>query len=144
MGHHNSAGFPVSHRFPRDVKALERIFELVESFLTAEALDQTLHFTIDFVLEELFTNMVKYNPGGSSEIGIELGLIGRDLVLALTDFDAPPYDITVEPGPVDTSLPLEKRTPGGLGIHLIRKMMDRVEYSHVDRVARITLYKRVQ
>jgi len=42
-----------------------------------------------------------------------------------------PFDPTAAPEP-DLSLPLERRRPGGLGIHLMRSMMDRVHYRRSD------------
>jgi serine/threonine-protein kinase RsbW len=135
----------ISARFRRDIGALPEVFDLVGRFFSNEAIDPGLRFPVDFALEEIFTNFVKYNPQGTSDIGIRLGMTGGELTLALTDFDsATPFDIRKDAPVVDTDLPLQQRKPGGLGVHLIKKLMDRIEYSYENRVSTITLYKSVK
>ena len=50
------------------------------------------------------------------------------------------FDPTAAPAP-DLSLPLEQRDPGGLGIHLMRRMIDRVEYRRAGGENRLRLEK---
>jgi anti-sigma regulatory factor (Ser/Thr protein kinase) len=52
-----------------------------------------------------------------------------------------PYDPTQKEDP-DINLPVEDRPIGGLGIFLIRQIMDEVKYSREDRQNRLTLVKR--
>ncbi|HXI11193.1 MAG TPA: SpoIIE family protein phosphatase [Thermoanaerobaculia bacterium] len=134
----------VNGSFRRSIDSLPGIFQMAGRFRTSEKLDDELGFAIDFGLEEIFTNMVKYNAAGDGEIRIELMNRDGEIVVALTDPDAPRFDINRDAADVDISEPLETRTPGGLGIHLVKKMMDRVEYSHENRTARITMVKRVE
>jgi anti-sigma regulatory factor (Ser/Thr protein kinase) len=49
--------------------------------------------------------------------------------MALTDYDVEQFDVTRAPD-VDTSKPIEQREPGGLGLHLIRRMVDSMEYEY--------------
>ena len=58
----------------------------------------------------------------------------------MLDDDVEPFDITRAPD-VDIDAPIEEREPGGLGLHLIRRMVDSVEYEYVKerRQSRITL-----
>ena len=44
--------------------------------------------------------------------------------------------------PPDINLPVEARPIGGLGIHLLRKMSDRMEYVRVEAKNHLTLWKR--
>ena len=62
--------------------------------------------------------------------------------VTLTDYGVDRFDPTLAPE-VDISLPLEQRKPGGLGLHLIRRMVDsiRYEYDEVNRQSRITFRK---
>lgn len=134
----------MSARFRRDIGVLPDVFDLVGRFFSTEQIDPALRFPIDFVLEELFTNFVKYNPAGKSDIGILLALQGDELRVSLTDSDSAPFDLHKDAPVVDTNKPLEERKPGGLGVHLVKKMMDRVEYAHENRTSTITLYKNVR
>jgi anti-sigma regulatory factor (Ser/Thr protein kinase) len=63
---------------------------------------------------------------------LELSLMreGLDLVLQIRD-RAQPFDPTCVPPP-DLTIPLEARAPGGLGVYLIRQLMDDVMYRRLD------------
>ena len=127
----------------RDMGALSDVMRLVEQFFADSRIDQEARFPVELAVEEVFTNMVRHNAGGRSRIEVALGVRDGEIVVTLTDFDAPRFDPTADAPPVDTSAPLAERTAGGLGIHLVRKMMDRIEYSHHNRTGTITLRKRV-
>ena len=84
---------------------------------------------IDFAVEELFTNMVKYSTMSRAAVRIELARIDGGVEVTLTDYDVEPFDVTKAPD-VDIELPIEQRTPGGLGLHLIRRLVDSIEYEY--------------
>ena len=67
----------------------------------------------------------------------------REIITTITDFDAPHFDPVAEAPDVDVDRPLADRTEGGLGIHLVKRMMDSIEYSHRNRTGTITLRKRL-
>jgi hypothetical protein len=58
----------------------------------------------------------------------------------LTDVDAEPFDIT-QADEYDTRQPLKERPIGRLGIHLVRRMVDEINYEYKDRQSKITLIK---
>ncbi|HEY0592904.1 MAG TPA: ATP-binding protein [Thermoanaerobaculia bacterium] len=132
----------MSARFRRDVEALGEVFELVDAFFSREALSANLRFPVDLAVEEIFTNFVKYNAGAPSDITVSLRRDRDELVVSLTDSEAVRFDPTRLPPP-DVNAPLAERSPGGLGIHLVKNVMDRVEYEHGDRRSTVTLYKRL-
>lgn len=118
--------------FRRDIAELDRIFQ----FLATSVDDRS----IDFAVEEIFTNCVRHNATGSGEIEIRVTRNGDEVAVAIRDPDAPPFDLEIEP---DVRATLDQRVPGGLGLYLTRKMMDRVDYTHQDGVGTVTLHKRV-
>ena len=128
--------------FAKDFASLNVIFEFVGSFCTSNGLDEAQAFSIKFSVEEVFTNMVKYNPG-HTDVVIFLAREGKTLKVGFVDHEEKPFDIT-SGKEVDPNLPIEERKPGGLGIFLIKKMMDRVEYAHDGVHSRITLTKYVE
>ena len=134
----------MTERFRRSFDALPEIFALVRTFAARERLESEVQFSIDFAVEEIFTNMVKYNGEGRSDVEIALEVRDGELVITLTDFDTDPFDINIDAPEVDIAKPLSERTPGGLGLHLMKKMMDRVEYSHENRIGTIILYKHLK
>lgn len=125
-------------RFPRTFEALADVFSFADEFFAAEEVDSGHHFAVHFALEEIFTNLVKYNPGSRQEIVIALDRAGDRLLITLTDSGAAPFDVTRAPER-RTDLPIEERQPGGLGLQLTRRLMDDVDYEHDGRQGRITL-----
>ena len=85
--------------------------------------------TVDLAVEELFTNMVKYSPGGAAEVTIDIAALAGGVEVVLTDYDVERFDVTRAPD-ADIDLPIEQRKPGGLGLHLIRRMVDSIEYEY--------------
>jgi len=132
-----SAATTVQQYFKRSYDSLEAVFRFIEDFLRAKAIDVELREPVDFIVEELFTNMVKYNPGNAHDIALSLGCTAQVLTVRLTDFDVDPFDVTRGP-PVDIDKPLQERQIGGLGLHLVRKMADTLRYEFADRRSTIT------
>ena len=128
--------------FRRSFDSLEEIFAFTADFFAAHAIDPGLLPTVDLTVEELFTNMVKYSPAGDTHIRIEMATTEGGVEVTLTDYDVERFDVTRAPD-VDINLPIEQRTPGGLGLHLIRRLVDSMEYeySKESRQSRITFRK---
>jgi anti-sigma regulatory factor (Ser/Thr protein kinase) len=138
----SSKSTDIERNFPKDFASLKAIFEFVGNFSTAHKLDESQVFAIKFSVEEVFTNMVKYNPGATN-VSISLSREGKTVKVRFIDEEKEPFDITLKED-VNPNLPIEKRKPGGLGIFLIKKIMDSVEYSHDGVNSRITLTKKVE
>lgn len=127
-------------KFKRNIGSLEEIYRCIIAFIKQNDLDDAMLFTINLVIEELFVNMVKYNPDSSSDILIDLIKENKKIVITLIDTNAEPFDIT-QFKTYDHTQSLEERPIGGVGIHLINKMMDKVDYEYKDGNSIITLTK---
>jgi phosphoserine phosphatase len=137
----NAAG--AAHRtFRRSFDSLQPIFAFTSDFLGRHGIDPGILPTVDLTVEELFTNMVKYSPTGGAEVRIEMAAIAGGVEVALTDYDVERFDVTRAPD-ADTGLPIEQRKPGGLGLHLIRRLVDSLDYKYSEesRQSRITFRK---
>jgi phosphoserine phosphatase len=131
------------HRsFARNFDALEEIFAFTAAAFKRLQIDPGLLRDVDFTVEELFTNMVKYSKTSEAAVRLDLTKIANGVEATLTDYDVEPFDMTLAPQ-VDVSVPIEQRKPGGLGLHLIRRLVDCVEYhySEESRQSRITFRK---
>jgi len=84
--------------------------------------------SLNLVLEEALTNIFLYGYDDNDQHSIEInfGIEGDQLTISLID-DGQPYDPTLKADP-DITLTGEERPIGGLGIFLIKKIMDKVEY----------------
>lgn len=122
--------------FARSFAALENVYAFVESVLAARHIEASATFAIVMTIEELFTNMVKYNPAGRGPIGVEVHCTANAVTCQLLDPDSDYFDMTRQPE-VDIHQPVEQRQPGGLGIHLIRQLVDSINYDYAGRCSRV-------
>jgi serine/threonine-protein kinase RsbW len=125
--------------FQRDLGSLRSISRFLRTFCTANGIAAEHVEPVILAAEELFTNMLKYG-GGAGEIRIELARTESELSISLTDDDAEEFDPRKAPD-VRVDQPLAERQPGGLGIHLVKKLMDRIEYTYENRRATTTCFK---
>ena len=128
--------------FKRSFDSLPGIVAFTAEVFARERIDPGLLRSVDFALEELFTNMVKYSATSPAEVHIEITQIDGGVEVALTDYDVDAFDVTKAPD-IDIDLPIEQRRPGGLGLHLIRRLLDSIEYEYIkqNRQSRITFRK---
>lgn len=126
--------------FAKGLEALDAIFEFLGEFGDRYQLDEQTRFCLDLVAEELFTNTVKYGSGKDNRVLIRIEKAGRRLRLEVVDRDAKPFDLSsVEPLPA--LAPVEEKRPGGLGLHLIRSLVDEVASEYKDGEMRIWVTK---
>ena len=128
-----------SRTFKRSFDSLDDIVAFTSATFADAQLDARLMPVVDLALEELFTNMVKYSQTTESDVRIDLTRVPGGVEVTITDHDVDFFDVT-RAGDVDVSLPIGERSPGGLGLHLIRKMVDFIEYQYLEesRSSRIT------
>ncbi len=132
-----------AHRsFERSFDSIEDIVAFTAATFASQEIDPELLPAIDFAVEELFTNMVKYSTMSGAAVRIDLAKIDGGVEVTLTDYDVEPFDVTLAPD-ADIELPIEQRKPGGLGLHLIRRLVDSIEYeySRESRQSRTTFRK---
>ena len=105
-----------------------RVGAALAEFADAHAVPASIRRSMNVVLDELLTNTLSYGFAGreSGEVTIEVELRADRLSVTLTD-DGPPFNPFGMAAP-DTAPSVEERRIGGLGIHLVRRMMDEVSY----------------
>ncbi len=128
--------------FRRDLESLDGIFTFAGEFESDNGLDDSESYFLDLTLEELFTNLVRHAPG-HDEIEIEIELERDLLTIRLTDRETEPFDGN-SLGDVDTQKPLMEREPGGLGIYLVKKMADGLDYDYDEGTLVVTARKRLE
>ena len=127
-------------RFSRDLDSLASVYEFTEDVLVECGVADPAKFPIHLAMEELFVNMVKYSPDAASDIDLEIETQGGVVTVTLTEYGVDPFDVT-KPRNVNIAAPLEERTPGGLGLHLIQNMVDNLEYEYDDGCSKVRFSK---
>ncbi|MCP4044865.1 MAG: ATP-binding protein [Gammaproteobacteria bacterium] len=127
----------MEQRFKRSFNELTNIVTMTESLFLEEELDPTLRNVVDLATEELFVNMVTYNTESKEDILIQMMPHKHGIEVILTDYDVERFDPT-SAGGVDVDAPLDERTPGGLGLYLVLKMVDSIHYEYRNRQSKIT------
>ena len=126
--------------FSRNVDKVPEVYAFSEEVMAAAGVDESVRFPIHLAMEELFVNLVTYNPGAKKDILVDIEATGTGVTVTIIDHDAAEFDVTVDPK-VDTGASLTERRPGGLGIHLIQRMVDTLEYDYRDGRSKIRFSK---
>jgi anti-sigma regulatory factor (Ser/Thr protein kinase) len=101
----------------------------LDRFEAAHALDPEAAWPVHVALDEVLSNVVRHGTAGRPDPLIEVTFALKDESLEVTVVDdGLEWDPLTLPPP-DTAAPLEARRPGGLGVHLVRSLMDRVAYA---------------
>ena len=119
---------------------LERITAIVEDLGEKDDWPPDLIFKVNLVLDELSVNIVNYQ-GEASEIEVSLAADAEVVRVEICD-DGRPFDPLNDALEPDIEAALEDRAIGGLGIHLVREMMDELHYSREDGKNRLAMVKR--
>ncbi|MEO5373215.1 MAG: ATP-binding protein [Alphaproteobacteria bacterium] len=120
------AGF--EHALRNELAEIPRLLEAVEDFCAREGVPPAMVFSVTLALDEIVTNVVSYgfDDGDAHVIRVSLSL-GDGLLTTEVEDDGRPFDPLQRPDP-DVSANLDDRTVGGLGIFLVKRMMDDVRY----------------
>lgn len=126
-----------------DIAEIPRLLDWVETCCAECGVEGDTPFKLALVLEEAVANVINHAFVGASSpprIAVELAIEDDETTAEVID-NGQPFDPTAASEP-DRASPLESRDVGGLGIHLIREMMDRVEYRRAGGENRLRLEKR--
>lgn len=130
--------------FENTLTEVPRLLAEVERFGSAVGASREVIFNLSLGLDEIFTNVVSYGYGDSfrHEINLILEYDGQAITARLDD-DGKPFDPLALAPPPDIDSSIEDRAIGGLGIHLVRNLMDEVHYNREGRRNQMTLVKRL-
>jgi serine/threonine-protein kinase RsbW len=114
-----------------------------DAFARSVPLTDEVRRDLQVVLDELLSNTVRHGEAGGREAAIDLAIAVETgwLVVEIVD-DGPPFDPFSVALP-DTTLPLDRRTPGGLGILFVRELVDEYAYDGAGGRNRVILRKRL-
>ena len=115
-----------------DIQQIPQLAEFVEAVADVAHLDVGLTMSLNLALEEAVSNVIMYAyPKGSDGlVDIEAIIRKKELEFIISD-NGTPFDPTAAPE-ADITLDAEERPIGGLGIFLVKNIMDVVEYTRSD------------
>lgn len=126
------------------IRELESLAAELARFCRENGLGSDLEFELNLVLEELFTNAVRHGGCEGMDQAAQIRLQSdpdgvsiefADRGAAFDPLQAPPPDLEVD---------LAQRSVGGLGIHLVRQIMQELEYRRADGWNRLTMRRALQ
>lgn len=125
------------------LSALSELQQQLDQLAGQWELPPAMAMQLNLALEEAFTNVVNYAFHDEEPHTIEIIFTkkGHELLITIID-EGQPYDPTAKEDP-DINLPAEERNIGGLGIFLIKKVMDKVAYRRENNKNKLFLTKTV-
>lgn len=128
---------------PNNVQEVPRLTAFVQEVCETVGFNDSQSMQIQIAIEEAVVNVMNYAypPGQYGDVTIEAA--SNDVRLKFTIIDTgKPFDPTVQPE-ADTTLPANERRIGGLGIHIVRQIMDSINYERIDNLNVLTLRKKI-
>ena len=128
---------------PNDTQEVPRLAAFVDEVCEAIGFSPAVTMQMNLALEEAVVNVMKYAYPIGTHGNVTIEAQANDVRLKFTIIDSgKPFDPTVK-ADVDLSLPVQERPIGGLGIHIIRQIMDSINYERLDGHNVLTLRKRL-
>jgi anti-sigma regulatory factor (Ser/Thr protein kinase) len=110
------------------VSEVGRLVDWVEAFGAEAGLPPDVTFRLTLALDEIVSNVLRHGfvDGADHRISVSVRVEGG-MVTAIVEDDGIPFDPHDAPAP-KLDAPIGERTPGGLGVHLVKTTMDDVQY----------------
>lgn len=124
--------------FLSEIEALGGAIEFVENALEEKGVSAKGIMTLNIALDEIFSNIVYYS--GASWIRVSCDMEDKEIVLLIED-DGRLYN-PLKRKELDVKEKAKEQTVGGLGIHMVRNMMDQITYSDEDGINHLRMVKK--
>ena len=128
---------------PNDTQEVPRLAAFVDEVCEAVGLSPAVTMKMNLALEEAVVNVMNYAYPSGTRGEMKIEAVSNDVRLKFTITDSGiPFDPTVQ-ADADTTLSAEDRPIGGLGIYLVRQLMDSINYERVNNQNVLTLRKQL-
>ena len=127
------------------VANLQQVLDFVDENLKSMRCPMKILMQIDVAVEEIYVNVASYAYApdtGSVTIRMDLQENPRTVVITFID-NGIPYNPLAKADP-DVTLSAEERAIGGLGIYMVKKSMDKMEYEYKGKQNILKMYKIIE
>ncbi|MSU06721.1 SpoIIE family protein phosphatase [Spirochaetales bacterium NM-380-WT-3C1] len=107
---------------------LDQVTDFIDNLLSEGGVSNKLIFKVNMAIDEIYSNIARYS--GATEARVGCNVAENKVSLRFVD-NGSPYDPTVKEDP-DTTLSADEREIGGLGIYMVKKIMDDISYEYKD------------
>ena len=123
---------------------LELVEKAIDEMAELESWPEEIVFKVKLVVEEVGLNIIDHGYGNdeSKELEFRMAADKESVTIEFID-EAPPFDPLTETPIPDTAAGIEERQIGGLGVFLVREMMDEAEYTRDGNRNRLKLVARL-
>jgi sigma-B regulation protein RsbU (phosphoserine phosphatase) len=128
---------------PNDIETIPQLNEFIDSVAEEVGLEMSLTMSLNLALEEAVVNVMEYAypEGQKGNVEIEVTADQEWMTFVIADTGIA-FDPTMKED-ADTTLSAEERPIGGLGIFLVRQLMDVIDYKRQDNKNVLTLRKKL-
>ena len=122
---------------------LDEVLAFLTGILEEHDCPPKIQMQLEIAVEELFVNIASYAYGdGTGDAVINVSFPEERLVRIVFIDEGFPYDPLAKEDP-DITLSAQERQIGGLGIYMVKKSMDNVQYAYLDGKNILTLTKKI-
>lgn len=125
-----------------ELAEVARVLDTLEELCAAQGVEGVVVFGMKIAIDEVLVNIIRYAypEGGQHVVHLRLEILPGSVCLTVSD-DGRPFD-PFSVAPPDVTGSLDKRSIGGLGVHLVRQFMDEVAYRREGDRNVVTMIKR--
>ena len=128
--------------FIAEKEELDNVINFINNEVEKDVDKKTL-MKIDVVIEEIFVNIASYAYKEDEKGFVDISIKNENnkIIISFEDMGVP-FNPLLKENP-DVTLSAENREPGGLGIYMMKKMMDNVEYIYKDNKNILVIEKNI-
>ena len=128
---------------PNDVETIPQLNEFIDMIAEETGMDMSLTMSLNLAIEEAVVNVMTYAypEGTTGNVKIE-AIADQEWLSFIISDSGIPFDPTAKEA-ADTTLSVEERPIGGLGIFLVRQLMDTINYKRINGMNILTVRKKL-